>query len=74
MPRVTGKPLDMEAFNKNKAVLHKALADLDARLERNAFLCGPEQTIADLSAAFELDNGRLSALDLAKYPKVAEWL
>jgi len=31
-------------------------------------------TIADISAAHELDQARFIALDLSKWPKVKQWL
>ena len=55
MPRISGKPIDLAYFNQCKATLHKALGDLEARLSKNNYLCGDKKTIADLSAACELD-------------------
>ena len=34
------------------------------------YLCGPEITIADLSAAHELDQTKFIEYDLTPYPKV----
>ena len=56
------------------AKLLKSLADLEKRLTNQPYLCGHEITIADLAAAHELDQGKLVALDLSKYPKTADWL
>lgn len=40
----------------------------------HAYLCGDKKTIADLSAACELDQGQWVALELnSKYPRVGQW-
>ena len=54
-PRLTGKLMDMNYFKITRSILKKALTDLEIRLSKTAFLCGEKQTIADLSAACELD-------------------
>ena len=36
-------------------------------------MCGDEISIADISAACELFQGRFIQLDLAKWPKVQAW-
>ena len=70
-PRVTGKPLNLEAFKRYHSVFQKAMADLESRLTKHRFICGDEKTIADLSAACELSQGKMVALDISgKYPKV----
>ena len=43
-------------------------------LTKSQYLCGEQMTIADLSAAHELDQARFIALDLSKWPKVKQWL
>ena len=57
MPRITKKALDMELFEKNKGILHRALQDLERRLSNQDFICSKTQiSIADLTAACELDQ------------------
>ena len=43
-------------------------------LGETEFLCGNQKTIADISAAHELDNTRFVSYDLSKWPKVQVWL
>ena len=43
-------------------------------LSAHEFLCGNQKTIADLSAAHELDQTRFAQYDLSKWPKVKAWL
>ena len=75
--RITGKALNMREYKAKEALLKKALVDLERRLNKHAYLCGDEKTIADLSAACELDNGCMIGLDMAwlreKYPRTAQW-
>ena len=73
-PRVTGEQIDLPMFKRSRKYLKQGLADLEVRLSKYAYICGPEMTIADLSAACELDQGKLAAHDLSKYPKVNDWL
>ena len=54
-PGVTSKTINMDDFNECKAILHKSLKDLENRLTKSAYICGDQITIADLSAACELD-------------------
>ena len=61
-----------------EAVLREAITALERRLNQHTYLCGDEKTIADLSAACELDQGCMFGLDIKKliwkYPKTAQWL
>jgi glutathione S-transferase len=43
-------------------------------LTKNKFLCGPEKTLADISACHELDQTKFLNYDLSKWPKVQAWL
>ena len=47
---------------------------MDRWLSQNKFLCGNERSIADLSAAHELDQMKFMNFDLSKWPKVEAWL
>jgi len=44
------------------------------RLTQNRYLCGDKPTIADLSAACELDSSCYIGLDLSNFPKTKAWL
>ena len=43
-------------------------------LAQNKFLCGPDMTIADISAAHEVHQLIFIAFDLKPFPKVKAWL
>ena len=47
---------------------------MENRLTETRYLCGDEKTIADLSAACELDQTRYIDLKLDAYPKIKAWL
>ena len=47
---------------------------MEQRLTNSAYLCGDEPTIADISAACELDSSRYVELDLVNFPKTKAWL
>ena len=50
------------------------MADLEKRLTNSTYICGGSQmSIADLSAAHELEQGKMIGLDLSQYPKVSAW-
>lgn len=38
------------------------------------YLCGPEKTLADISACHELDQTKFLNYDLTAWPKVQLWL
>ena len=46
---------------------------LEGRLSKTKYLCGDEISIADISAACELDSAKFLQLDLSQYPKLAAW-
>ena len=57
------------------AMYQKRTLDLIERwLSQNAYLCGNEISIADLSAACELIQGRFIEVDLSKHPLTKTWL
>ena len=47
---------------------------MEVWLTNNKYLCGNEISIADLSAAHEIDQTKFIAYDLSPYPKVKTWL
>lgn len=54
--------------------LRRSLTLMEKRLTLNRYLCGDEPSIADLSAACELDSVRYIELDLGNFPKTKAWL
>ena len=57
-----------------KIQLKKSLRNLEARLSQYKYLCSDEISIADISAAMELDQTRFIELDLSGYPLTKAWL
>jgi len=43
-------------------------------LGASKYLCGPEKTLADISACHELDQTKFLNYDLTAWPKVNLWL
>ena len=57
------------------ALYQKRSLDLMERwLSEHTYLCGNEISIADLSAACELIQGKFIEIDLKPWPLVSEWL
>ena len=72
-PRVTKQPFDLKEFERNHFYFKKAMDDIERRLGEHPYLCGPEKTIADLSAACELDQTKWVNYDFEGYPRAKEW-
>ena len=69
-----GRTYEDHELEEAKARLRKALDDMEVRLTQHKYLAGDEISIADVSAAHELDQTRFVALDLSKWPKTKAWL
>ena len=66
--------MDIKRIKYNQDILRKSLTDLEKRLATSPYICGGSQmSIADLSAAHELEQGKMFGLDLSPYPKVSAW-
>ena len=72
-PRL-GKTFSDEELAFYEVYLKRSLNLMERWLGKTKYLCGNEKTIADISAAHELDNTRFAQLDLSKWPKVKQWL
>ena len=55
-------------------MLKRSLRLIEARLNQTPYLCGDQVSIADLSAACELDQVRFIDLKLDGYPKIKVWV
>ena len=55
-------------------MLKRSLKLIETRLTSTRYLCGDQVSIADLSAACELDQSKFIGLDLTPYPKTEAWL
>ncbi len=52
----------------HEVILHRSLTLMDRWLTSTKFLCGNEISIADISAAHELDQIKFLDRDISKYP------
>ena len=69
-----GRTYSEPEINFHRVILQRSMSLLESRLETKPYLCGNEISIADLSAASELDGARwLPDFDLTEYPKIKEW-
>ena len=73
-PSITGQTYKDEELDFHVDLLGRALTLLEARLMQHRYLCGDKVSIADLSAACELDSSRFIDLDLARWPQTKAWL
>ena len=71
---ITGREYKESELEFNKIMLKRSLRLIETRLSKTPYLCGDEMTIADLSAACELDQLRFIDTDLTPYPKITAWL
>mmetsp|Transcript_41692 Transcript_41692/g.54912 ORF Transcript_41692/g.54912 Transcript_41692/m.54912 type:complete len:120 (-) Transcript_41692:72-431(-) len=63
-----------EELDFHVVALRRSLTLLEQRLTKHRFLCSDQITIADLSAASELESSRFVDLDISNFPKTKEWL
>ena len=67
-PFIIGKTYKEEELEYHVLLRVKALRNFEQRLSQFKYLCSDEISIADLSAAMELDQGKFIDLDLSDYP------
>jgi glutathione S-transferase len=65
---------DAAAADQAEKTLAQPLGALDGALARSAYLLGDNFTVADLNVASILAWARPAQIDMAPFPKVAEWL
>lgn len=68
-----GRPANIHLLQAAEAQASKALQTLDTWLGTKRFIAGEEASIADVSAACEIAQGKLIGYDLARYRNVGEW-
>ena len=71
---IAGKSYTEEELSEHVQLLNRGLNLIEKRLDQNRYLCGNWVSIADLSAACELEQTRFISLDLAPYRKTKAWL
>ena len=73
-PIITGRSYSDKELEVNIVTLRRSLTLLEQRLATKPYLTGNQPTIADISAACELDSSRYVDLDLSNFPKTKAWL
>ena len=63
-----------EELVPEKIMYRRALRLIEERLTKHPYLCGKDISIADISAACELEQMRIVDFSLDNYPKTKEWL
>ena len=71
---MNGKTYSETELEDHVLILERALELIEGRLSKTRFISGDEVSIADLSAACELDQARFIELDLNPYPQTKLWL
>jgi len=74
MAPLLGKTYTTEELDVFLQLTIRSIKQLEQWLTTNAYLCGSEISIADLSASQELFQTIFMNLDLKPYPKVEAWL
>jgi glutathione S-transferase len=65
---------DPSYAERDELLLQKPLRVLDDALSARGYLAADDFTVADLNVASVLVWGKMSRLDLSKFPHVAKWL
>ena len=73
-PGQTGRAFEDKELDFNRIMFKRSLRILEERLTQNTYLCGDEMTIADITAACELDQIAFVGWSLDKWPKTKAWL
>jgi len=75
--RVAYKILNLEkderSLQDGLAFLARFLPVLEGQLSKNAFLAGPETTLADFALLSNLDPAEIASVDLTPYPHLKRW-
>ena len=71
---MTGRVFEDKELDFHRIMLKRSLRMIEATLRKTPFLCGNEMSIADLSAACELDQVHFIDLKLDKWPNTKLWL
>ena len=71
---VTGRSYTDKELDIHVVAIRRSLTLLEHRLATKPYLTGNQPTIADISAACELDSGMFFDLNLSNFPKTKAWL
>lgn len=73
-PMIYGTKPNEEELKFYAIYMNRSFDIMERWLSENTYLCSNEITIADLSAACELIQGKFIEIDLKKWPLVSAWL
>ena len=73
-PIMEGRTYEDHELEESKQNLRNALTDMEDRLTKNRYLTGDSMSIADVSAAHELDQGKFIRLNISRWPRTEAWL
>lgn len=68
-----GENSDKQAIQSAKKWLEKILPVMDSALAKDAYLCGPSPTLADLAAVTSIAYLEMCQYDLAAYAHLGRW-
>src|SRR4030095_11690275 len=71
--QVMGVEKDERSLKDGLAFLDRFLPVLEGQLKKQAFLAGPEMTVADFSLLAHLDPADIASVDLSAYPALHQW-
>ena len=69
-----GKTHSANEMEFHEIMLSRSLRLMENKLKKTKYLCGDQISIADLSAAHELDMIKFLDFDLSKWSHVKAWL
>ena len=73
-PLIIGKENTEHDLRDLTRIRKRSLDLIELKLQNQRYLCGDKISIADLSAACEIENHRFMELDLSPWPKLKQWL
>lgn len=73
MAPMMGKPADQNSIQAGLEFLDKYLPVVERQLTKNAYLAGPEFTLADINLLSALDPCELAQVSLDKYSHIIKW-
>ncbi len=70
---VMGLQKDERALQEGLGLLDRFLPVIEAQLQKNKFLPGPDMSLADFSLLSALDPAEAASIDLSLYPHLKRW-
>jgi glutathione S-transferase len=70
---IIGAPADEQSLKDGREFLDRFLPVVDAQLQNNAYLAGPEITLADFNMLAVLDPAEVADVDLSTFANIVRW-